>query len=418
MSKDLQPVRGTRDLLSEDCRRHRHIVETSVRACGLYGFEEIETPILEPKALFTRSLGETSDIVGKEMYAFQDRGGSDVVMRPEGTAGVARAFINNGMAQLVPLKVFYTGPMFRYERPQKGRYRQFYQFGVELLGVEKPQADVETIALGAQILRDLGVMTNAADSPVQLQLNTIGDNESRAHYRQALVKYFSSRQAELSEDSKTRLEKNPLRILDSKDEGDKKVIADAPRFEQHLNDLSKKFFADVCEGLAAIGLGFHLDPLLVRGLDYYCHTVFEFTTTHLGAQNAVMSGGRYDGLIKELGGPAVPGIGWGAGIDRLALMIQDPPSQQRPVAIIPTSDAQATEALSLLNELRTQGVAADLAYSGNVGKRFKRADKIKARYALVLGEVELARGAIIVKDLDKGEQIEVARGDLLKTIRS
>jgi histidyl-tRNA synthetase len=416
MSGQVQAVRGTRDLLGDDCRRHRHVVETAIKVCGLFGFEEIETPILESKAVFSRSLGETSDVVMKEMYAFQDRGGHDVVMRPEGTAGVARAFINAGLAQQIPLKLFYTGPMFRYERPQKGRYRQFYQFGAELIGSEKAQADIETIALGAQILKELKLLTPQPDSPVKLLINTLGDSESRTLYREALVQYFRTRESELSEDSRIRLEKNPLRILDSKDDGDKKILVEAPRFAHYLNDISKKFFDEVLEGLTVLNIAYELDPLLVRGLDYYVHTVFEFTTTTLGAQGAVLSGGRYDGLIKELGGPAMPAVGWGAGIDRLALMIAEPQSQPQLVAVIPTSPETEKEALKLLGELRAHGVAADLAFSGNVAKRFKRADKLKARYALVLGETELARQMVVVKDLSTGEQKEVDRASVATTL--
>lgn len=408
MSK-LQPVRGTRDLLADEARRHRHVIETALKVAELYGFQEIETPVLEPVAVFSRTLGDTSDIVTKQMYNFTDKGGDEVVLRPEGTAGVARAFINAGLAQSIPVKVMYSGPMFRYERPQKGRYRQFYQMGVELLGSDKPQADIEVIALGAQILKELGLTRPLEDgSPrIKLQINTIGDKESRAKYREALVTYFKTRIAELSEDSKSRLEKNPLRILDSKDEGDRRVLKDAPQFEKFLNEDSKKFFEQVLKGLFSLGIDYEIDPLLVRGLDYYCHTVFEFTTTTLGSQNAVLSGGRYDQLIEDMGGPYTPGVGWAAGIDRLALMLETSPSRTSAVSIVPASDAQEEFSLKLLQDLRAQGIAADMAYNGNIGKRLKRADKIQSPLAIIIGEDEIKKGEATVKNLKSGTQSSV-----------
>ena len=411
--KQLQALRGTRDLLPEDCRKFRHIEATSLKIARLYGYEEIETPILEPLAVFKRSLGDTSDIVSKEMYQFTDLGGEQVVLRPEGTAGVARAFISEGMSQLTPLKLFYRGPMFRYERPQKGRYRQFYQMGAELLGVEKPQADIEMIALGAQILRELNLTGGLA-----LHLNTIGDLESRATYRDRLVAYMKSRESELSNDSLSRLERNPLRILDSKDPGDRKVIAEAPALRESLNDVSRQFFDAVQEGLTLLNIPFEIDPLLVRGLDYYCHTVFEFTTDALGAQNAVLSGGRYDNLISDLGGPKTSGVGWGAGVDRLSMMLNELPALERPVALIPMGDEAEREALKICQELRAGGIAADLGFSGNMQKRMKRADKVRAKAALILGATELAKNVVQVKALDTGEQKEVSRADLAAYLRA
>jgi histidyl-tRNA synthetase len=411
MASNLQPVRGTRDLLPAECRKFRLIEETARRLSALYGFEEIETPIFEPAALFKRGLGDTSDIVSKEMYLFQDRGGDELVLRPEGTAGVARAFISEGLSQLTPLKLFYRGPMFRYERPQKGRYRQFYQMGVELLGVEKPQADLECLALGYQILKALPFAGDMASS-ITLHLNTIGDLESRSIFREKLVTYLSTRKSELSQDSLVRLERNPLRILDSKDEGDKRVISEAPTLEASLNDTSKKFFDDVIAGLDQLGLPYKVDPLLVRGLDYYCHTVFEFTTTALGAQNAICSGGRYDNLISDLGGPKTAGVGWAAGVDRLALMIQETPETLPTVAVVPMGDEAEGPALKLCQELREAGLRVDMAYSGNMGKRMKRADKVGASHAVILGSNELSRGVAQVKVLSTGAQSEIALSDL------
>jgi histidyl-tRNA synthetase len=414
---NLQPVRGTRDLLPNDLRLFREVSEIARKTALLYGFDEIETPILESISLFKRGLGETSDIVSKEMYAFKDLGGDDLVLRPEGTAGVARAFISEGMSQLTPLKLFYRGPMFRYERPQKGRYRQFYQMGVELLGVEKAQADLECLALGYQILRALPFQDGLAET-VTLHLNTIGDLESRAAFRETLVNYLSSRKSELSKDSLARLEKNPLRILDSKDEGDKRVVAEAPELKNSLNDHSKKFFDTIVEGLERLKVPFIVDPLLVRGLDYYCHTVFEFTTTALGAQNAILAGGRYDNLISDLGGPKTPGVGWAAGLDRLVMMMKPVEEKRLTIAVVPVGEDAEREALTLTQSLRTQGVAADMAYSGNMGKRMKRADKVGAAFAIILGSEEMARGVAQVKELATGSQREIPLKDLLNNAKA
>jgi histidyl-tRNA synthetase len=385
----------------------RHIADTARAITSLYGFKEIETPIFESSAVFKRSLGDTSDIVTKQMYCFKDLGGDELVLRPEGTAGIARAFISEGLSQHVPLKLFYTGPMFRYERPQKGRYRQFTQAGVELLGVEKPLADIEVIAMGYQFLKAIQVKGD-----IVLHLNTIGDSESRAAYRERLVAYLSTRKSELSKESLDRLERNPLRILDSKDEGDRRVVAEAPTLKESLNETSRAFFDEVVAGLEALGIPYVIDPLLVRGLDYYCHTVFEFTTNALGSQNAVLSGGRFDSLIRDLGGPHTPGVGWGAGVDRLALMLEAAPAEPRPVALIPLGPEAEREAVKLAQELRLAGFSVDLGYSGNMQKRMKRADKIAARVAVIFGGDELAKGTLQVKDLDKGEQMEVARASL------
>lgn len=402
----LQPVRGTRDLLPDECRKFRAIEETARRVSKLYGFDEIETPIVESSAVFKPTLGDTSDIVSKEMYAFNDLGGDELVLRPEGTAGIARAFISDGLSQLTPLKLFYRGPMFRYERPQKGRYRQFYQIGVELLGVDKPQADLECIALGYGVLRSLPFKENLGES-ITLHLNTIGDLESRAKFRDQLVAYLGTRKAELSVDSLARLERNPLRILDSKDEGDKRVIQSAPNLKECLNDVSRKFFDDVVEGLELLKLPYVIDPLLVRGLDYYCHTVFEFTTTALGAQNAVCAGGRYDNLISDLGGPKTAGVGWAAGVDRLVMMMSEIDDSVPTVAVVPLGDEAQAASLKLSESLRAIGIRVEMGYTGNMAKRMKRADKMGASYVLILGSNEIERGVVQVKNLKTGEQKEI-----------
>ncbi len=397
----LQPVRGTHDILPAESRRHRHVIETARAIAERYGFVEIETPIFEFTEVFTRTLGETSDIVTKQMYSFEDRGGEAITLRPEGTAGIARALISGGLAQDLPLKFFYAGPMFRYERPQKGRLRQFHQFGVELLGVALPQADIEVIALAAHILAALGVL-----SQTKLEINTLGDAESRDAYRNVLVAYLSKHRAQLSPDSQARLEKNPLRILDSKAEGDIRIVRDAPLYPDHLNAASRDFFAKVREGLNAIGVAHEVNPRLVRGLDYYCHTAFEFTTAALGAQGTVLAGGRYDGLIAAMGGRETPGVGWAAGVERLAMLVTGAPEPPRPIAVIPMEEADSL-ALKLAEDLRRAGFAVELGYGGNLGKRLKRADKLKARAAVILGPDELSRHAVTLRDLDSGDQAEV-----------
>jgi histidyl-tRNA synthetase len=398
----LQPVRGTHDILPDASRAHRHVVETARRVAEGYGFGEISTPIFEFTEVFARTLGETSDIVTKEMYTFTDRGGDEITLRPEGTAGIARALISGGLAQDLPLKFFYTGPMFRYERPQKGRLRQFHQFGVELLGIATAQADIEVIALAAHILDKLGALAKA-----KLEINTLGDRESREAYRAVLVDYLSAHRANLSEDSRTRLERNPLRILDSKDEGDRKILREAPLFPEYLTPAAQDFFAAVRRGLDALGVAHEVNPRLVRGLDYYCHTAFEFTTEHLGAQGTILAGGRYDGLVAAMGGRDTPGVGWAAGVERLSMLVDNVPPPPRPIAVIPAGDGAEAKALETAQELRRAGFVVDIGFSGNLGKRMKRANKLGARAAVILGENELSRNAATVRDLDSGEESEI-----------
>jgi len=398
----LQPVRGTRDILPEESRRLRHIEDTARLVAGRFGYEEIATPIFEFSEVFRRTLGDTSDIVTKEMYAFVDKGGDEVTLRPEGTAGVARMLISGGLIQDLPLKYFYHGPMFRYERPQKGRYRQFHQIGVELLGVAEPIGDVEVIGLAAAVLEALGI-----GGRTTLELNTLGNAASRAAYRERLVAYLRDHRASLSEDSRTRLDRNPLRILDSKDRGDRAIIAGAPDFGDSLDSESREFFGAVLEGLEVLGIGYTLNSRLVRGLDYYCHTAFEFTTEALGAQGTVLAGGRYDGLVSQMGGTATPGVGWAAGMERLAMLAGDPGGTPRPVAIIPVGPEMEREAMALAHILRRDGLTIELAYRGNMSRRMKRANRLNARAAIILGPDEAARGAATLRDFDSGTQEEV-----------
>ena len=347
----------------------------------------------------------------KETYSFEDRGGESLTLRPEFTAGVARAFISNNLQDQLPLKFFYAGPAFRYERPQKGRQRQFHQIGTELLGVAEPQGDVETIALAYHVLSALGLKDK-----VKLEINTLGDSTSRGIYRDALVKYFRAHEAQLSEDSKMRLERNPLRILDSKDEGDRKIIADAPRMETYMTSSATAYFKEVTDGLASLGISFTRNERLARGLDYYNHTVFEFTTDLLGAQGTVLAGGRYDGLIELMGGAPTPGIGWAAGIERLASLIEYTPEIIRPVALIPLGEAAEREAIKLTQQLRNEGFHVELAYKGNLSNRMKKANRVRACVAVILGEDELTRGIAQIKDLDTGTQSEVALATLTSAL--
>ncbi len=403
----LQPARGTRDILGEEQRRHAHVIGTARTTAALYGFDEWSTPIFEDTRVFARTLGDTSDVVTKEMYSFADRGGESLTLRPENTAGICRALVTGGLTQSLPQKVFYAGPMFRYERPQKGRYRQFHQIGAELIGAAEPLADAETIALGWDILAKLGL---SAD--VVLELNTLGDAASRDAYRAALVAYFSAHVEHLSADSRDRLARNPLRILDSKDAGDRALVADAPTIAAYLTDEAARFYEAVQNQLGRLGVPFTENPRIVRGLDYYSHTAFEFVTTRLGAQGTVMAGGRYDGLVAEMGGPPTPAIGWAAGIERLSMLLAAAPAAPRPVAIIPLGDAAEAAALALLQSLRQSGLRAEMAYRGNLKRRMERANKIFARAAVIFGEDEIARGVGAVKDLETGVQTEVALADI------
>jgi histidyl-tRNA synthetase len=301
--------------------------------------------------------------------------------------------------------------MFRYERPQKGRFRQFHQIDIELIGAAQPTADIELIGLAAHILDALGVLKNTV-----LELNTLGDTASRAAYRTALVDFYNGQRDGLSEDSLRRLEVNPLRILDSKDEGDKRINANAPAFAEYLTQEARDFFAEVCAGLDALGIAYHHNQRLVRGLDYYCHTAFEFVTTALGSQGTVLGGGRYDGLMKVMGGPETPGVGWAAGIERLALLIDEPPAPPRAIVLVPLGKPAEVLALQLSQALRRDGFHVELGYSGNLGRRMQRANKIKARAAVIIGDDEMAKQVAAVRDLDSGDQAEIPLASLAERL--
>lgn len=409
----MQPARGTYDLAFDAMKKHRYICQQALELSSRYGFDEIKTPIFEFSHVFTKTLGDSSDVVSKQMYTFTDKGGDEISLRPEGTAGVMRAFISEGMAQKVPLKLFYEGPMFRYERPQKGRYRQFYQIGVELLGSDALGADIEVISLAHSLLSGLGLK-----DLVQLEVNSIGDKESRDAYRKILVNYYESHKTRLSEESLRRLVQNPLRILDSKDEGDQSVNAGAPRLQDHLNDISKSKFDGVLKGLKSLGVSYHVNPLLVRGLDYYCHTVFEFRTQALGSQDAVLSGGRYDGLCELMGGGKTPSVGWGAGVDRLALLLKEFPHSPRPISIIPLGAAAESWAMEMAHNYRAMGCTIDLAFSGNMSNRMKKANGKQAIAALIVGDNELQSKQATLKILDSGTQETISFDRLEARVRS
>lgn len=409
MSK-YQSVRGTRDLLPALKRNFRQIDEIAYKTALNYGFSEIETPIFEFSEVFHRSLGETSDAVSKETYTFLDRGGDSITLRPEGTAGVVRSFISEGLAQHLPLKLYYYGPMFRYERPQRGRYRQFSQFGVEVLGLDSALADVECIDLAWTIIKKLKL-----DQKCILEINTLGDQETRNSYRTALVEFLTPFKDQLSADSQVRLEKNPMRILDSKDEGDKKIISNAPLMQNYLNETSKKFFNEVLTGLEKLKIPYKVDSKLVRGLDYYCHTVFEFTTTELGAQGAILSGGRYDGLVELLGGPKTSGVGWAAGVDRLADLCGETLTLAKapPISIISNGEKALSEAMAIATELRNRNIYCEVFLTGNFKKKLEKANKLGTEKAILIFDQENGSLEYKIKNFKTGEEILCTREDAI-----
>lgn len=376
-------IRGTQDIFGDDQRRFARVVDTFESVRRLYCFQRVELPVFEATAVFARSLGETTDVVSKEMYTFQDRGGDSLTLRPEFTAGIARAYLTEGWQQYAPLKLVTHGPVFRYERPQKGRFRQFHQIDAEVIGAAEPTADVELLVLADQLLRELGI------EGVTLQLNTLGDAETRDAWRAALVAHFAAHRDVLSEDSLARLDKNPLRILDSKDPRDRPVAESAPDIDAYLTPEARAFFAAVTAGLDAAGVKWTRNARLVRGLDYYRHTAFEFVTDRLGAQGTVLAGGRYDGLIGSLGGPETPGVGWAAGIERLAMLVGEQAEKVPRYVLLPHDDKgeAAAAAYSVLFLLRRRNVLADIALSGKRDRRIQRA-AVRGANAILFINVE------------------------------
>jgi histidyl-tRNA synthetase len=402
MSSKVQAVRGTQDMVGESAERFHAVVAAFDRVRRLYGFQRVEVPVFEATEVFARSIGETTDIVSKEMYSFPDRGGDSLTLRPEFTAGICRAYLSEGWQQHAPVKLATHGPVFRYERPQKGRYRQFHQLDGEIIGAGEPAADVELLAFADQLLRELGISEG-----VTLQLNTLGDAATREAWRAALVEHFEAHRGSLSEESLKRLDKNPLRILDSKEAQDRPIAAAAPAIDDFLTAEASDFFAAVTAGLDASGVAWTRNARLVRGLDYYRHTAFEFVTDRLGAQGTVLAGGRYDGLIESLGGPRTPAVGWAAGIERLGMLIDLPAQEQMEVAMIPMGATAEAQSLDLLAQLRRAGIRSEMAFRGNMKKRMSRANAMGARFAVLVGEDEIARGEATIKNLRNGNQSSV-----------
>ena len=408
----LRTVRGVNDLLPEVLVKHNKVIEDALKISNQYCYSQIETPIFEFSEIFTKPLGISSDIVTKENYIFRDRSDDELMLRPEGTSGVVRAFLNAGLIQDIPKRFSYFGPMFRYERPQKGRLRQFKQFGVECLGLSNPMADVEVISLGKNFLQKLDLLNSTS-----LKINSLGDAESRSNYRKALLEYLNDYKTELSQDSIKRLSQNPLRILDSKNEIDKKILANAPNILDYLNQESRQRFHKVTEGLDVLGIKYCIDKNLVRGLDYYCHTAFEFITKELGAQGTVLAGGRYDGLSKMLGGPDVPGVGWAAGIERLSLLIPTHFTSNPDVVLIGVSEEFNFLLLPLMQQLIKEAFRVEVLYAGNISKKLKRANKIKASFAIILGEEEVKMKVLKLKNLVTGSEEHMSIDKAVKIIK-
>ena len=366
-----RPIRGTQDIFGEDQRRFQRVVDAFDHVRRLYCFQRVELPVFEATAVFARSLGETTDVVSKEMYSFDDRGGDSLTLRPEFTAGIARAYLTQGWQQYAPLKIVSHGPVFRYERPQKGRYRQFHQIDAEIIGAAEPMADVELLVMADQLIHELGI----ADG-VTLQLNTLGDAETREAWRATLVAHFEAHRGALSEDSLARLAKNPMRILDSKDPRDRPIADAAPGIDQFLTSEAGAFFESVTKGLDAAGVAWTRNDTLVRGLDYYRHTAFEFVTDRLGAQGTVLAGGRYDGLIESLGGPSTPGVGWAAGIERLAMLVEEPLPEKPDVVFAVEYDGAIDTAYRAIGVLHRSGISAEMVATGSPRKRYDKAVRL------------------------------------------
>jgi histidyl-tRNA synthetase len=414
MAHKIQPIRGTKDIMNLDALLFNHIVDISRTQSNLFNYNEIITPIFEFSEVFHRTLGDTSDIVSKETYTFMDRDKTSITLRPEFTAGVVRAFIFNSLTQDLPQKLFSYGPVFRHERPQKARYRQFHQINCEFFGAKGFLSDAETIDLAYSILKNLNL-----SSIITLEINSIGDIESRNIYKEKLITYLEKYKNDLSETSLERLYKNPLRILDSKDENDKKILSTAPIMLESMTDFAKKYFDNLLQALTNLNIEYTINPKIVRGLDYYTHTVFEFTTNQLGSQGTVLAGGRYDGLVELMGGPQVPAIGFAAGIERLVelLKLQDHKASINNIySIIPIGEKAEQAALKIAHTLRHTGIICDLDFSSKVDKRFKRANKLSAKGAIILGDEEISKNTLKYKDLLTGNELETTLEELISQL--
>lgn len=392
--KKLQTVRGFNDLLEADFLKQQYIIEQAKQVALNYNFQQVATPIVEFTKVFDRSLGETSDVVSKEMFSFADRNDESLTLRPEFTASIVRAFLEHGLQQNLPFKAFSHGPVFRYDRPQKGRYRQFHQLNFENIGAAKPIHDAETLQLACQLLDKLNLLNE-----VTLELNSLGCSESRKNYQHILFEYLNDFKAELSHESQQRLLKNPMRVLDSKSEQDQKIVAHAPKISDSLTAEAKDYFAELLTYLDNLGIKYSLNEKLVRGLDYYTHTAFEFTTTKLGAQATILAGGRYDGLVELMGGKPTPAIGFAAGIERLALLIEPNIQKIQPIAVINIGDENAAYSLQIASELRKNNFKTIFYDSGKMQKNMNKALNEDAAYIIFIGDEEREKNIIKIKNL-------------------
>lgn len=421
MAKNIQAIRGMNDYLPADTALWQRIEGVLKQTLASYGYSEIRLPLVEQTPLFKRAIGEVTDVVEKEMYTFEDRNGESLTLRPEGTAGCVRAGIEHGLLYNQEQRLWYMGPMFRYERPQKGRYRQFYQIGVEVFGLQGPDIDAELIMLNARWWKALGISEH-----VRLELNSIGSLEARAHYRDALVAFLEHHKEVLDEDCKRRMYTNPMRVLDTKNPDIQQLLNDAPQLGDYLDDESREHFSGLCALLDDAGISYTVNQRLVRGLDYYNRTVIEWVTDSLGSQGTVCGGGRYDGLVEQLGGRATPAVGFAMGMERLVLLVQavNPefePTSNVDVYVIASGQGVQSAAMQLAEKLRDEAPELRLMTNfggGNFKKQFARADKWGARVALVLGEDEVKAGQVVIKDLRRGEQQTLDQAEAAAVLRS
>ncbi|MFP3012471.1 MAG: histidine--tRNA ligase [Rickettsia sp.] len=413
MTEKLQPLRGMKDLLPDDYKVHNYIINKARDVGVLYGYKQMSTPILEYTKVFNRSMGESSDVISKEIYSFLDKSNDSVALRPEFTAGIIRSFLSNGLQHKLPLKLFSTGPVFRYDRPQAGRQRQFHQLNYEYIGAKGAITDAETLKLAVDILKALEI-----EQDTILELNSLGCSESRSAYQQKLVEYLNDFKDQLSEESKIRLTKNPMRILDSKSEIDQKIVAAAPVLSEYYTDESKEYFEELLKYLDILGVKYSINPRLVRGLDYYCHTAFEFTTKKLGSQSTILAGGRYDGLAKIMGNnDDVPAIGFAAGIERIALMREYNISEVKPVFVLPIGENNITYSLEIADKLRSQNIATIIEPVGKIAKRMQRVLNENAKFIIFIGDEEQANNSLKLKDLEKQEEYIVDFAKVLELLK-
>lgn len=411
MSNKLAPLRGMKDLLPKDFQVHKYIETIAEKISKLYGYVGFATPLLENANIFDRTLGDTSDVLSKEMYAFADKKGRIIALRPEFTASIIRAIISNGLKQDLPLKLFSSGPIFRYDRPQEGRQRQFHQLNFEYIGAIGPYSDAETIGMASRLLSEFGLIDD-----VVLELNSLGCAESREKYQSVLTEYFKKYENELSNDSKQRLENNPLRILDSKDERDKKLSENAPLITSYYTKDAAKYFDDVKSYLDILNVKYQINPKLARGMDYYCHTAFEFITDKLGAQGTLLAGGRYDRLTKLMGMDEIPSIGFAAGVERIALVSNFTPEKTRPTVVMPIGDECFNYCINLVERLRSKNIVTTLSSSGKISKRMQNALNNNAKYVIFIGSNEQEKNICKLKDLDKNSEQEITISQLADII--